>query len=385
MVKHYSKMKRNRIFSGFMGALSLAIIVGVIVYTKETAQEKTRFSLKGLDVISSAKVYEPVAFNMEVNDYAGQQSTGLPTRKSFLYLTQTEQCLPPYLAKSSQIGDPETCNCDVLVLSYRAKCQADQDKQSHISYLFDPDTLFPSGRNVLFSAAMKRRPGYHYYVFLSDDTVLKFNRFTPTNMTKMSPFRAVEKWLLDYEPAVGVLDYKHHGASIMLDTRRYICGMNETSLVIPTVFFDTIFNAYHHKAVEHILPYPAQYERECTPASNRNAMVAVEVKFGGQALLFAPVTAKNLKHRRKYNPCDKLIMSIMRKFIGRIKQEAPLKLQNHVIFKILYDLYPLQRPNAEALRRYFKGLPLVIRSICVDVTRHQPIIPYRRLLNIVQV
>ena len=348
----------------FLVALSSAAIIGTIVFTmNETALTTTRISLEGLDFISSA---------------TAQQSTGLPTRKSFLYLTQTEQCLPPYLAKSSQIGDRETCNCDVLVLSYQAKCQAHQDKQSHISYLFDPNTLFPSGRNVLFSAAMDRRPGYHYYIFLNDDTVLKFNRFTPTNMTKMSPFRAVEKWLLDYEPAVGVLDYNHHGASIMLDTRRYICGINETSLVIPTTYFDAIFNAFHHKAVEHILPYPMQYERECIFASNRNTMIAVEVKFGGQALLFAPVTAKNLKHRSKYDPCDKLIMSLMRKFIGRIKQEAPLKLQNHVIFKMLHantDLY-LLKPILDGLKRYQAA-----RSICVNVTRRQPIIPYRRLLN----
>ena len=289
-------MKIKRIFF-FMVTLSSAISVGMIVYMKKTAQGIARFSLKGLDVISSTKVYPPADFNLELHDYAAQQSMGLPTRKPFLYLTQTEQCLPPYLANSSQIGDPETCNCDVLVLSYRAKCQAVQDKQPHISYLFDPNTLFPSGRNVLFFAAMKRKPGYHYYIFLNDDTVLTFNKFTPTNMTKMSPFRVVEKWLLDYKPAVGVLDYKHHGASFILDIRRHICGINETSLVIPTTYFDAIFNAFHHKAVEHILPYPTQYERECIFASNRDTMIAVEVKFGGQALLFAPVTANNLKHR----------------------------------------------------------------------------------------
>ena len=380
-------MKIKRIFF-FMVALSslcsALIIVGMIVYTKETAQDMAR--LKGLDDISSAKVFAQAAFNLELHDYAAQQSMGLPTRKPFLYLTQTEQCLPPYLAKSSQIGDPATCNCDVLVLSYQDKCQADQDKQSHISYLFDPNTLFPSGRNVLFFAAMKRRPGYHYYIFLNDDTVLKFNRFTPTNMTKMSPFRVVEKWLSDYEPAVGVLDYKQHGASIMLDIRRHICGITETSLIIPTVFFDAIFNAFHHKAVEHILPYPTQYERECIFTSNRNTMIVVEVKFGGQALLFAPVTANNLKHRRHDKKCREKLITAMREFTGRIKQEAPLKLRNHVIFKMLLadtDSY-LLKPRPDRLN-YSTGLPPVSRSVCVNATRRQPIIPYRRLLNMVHV
>ena len=376
-------MKIKRIIF-FMVTLSSAISVGMIVYMKTTAQEITRFNLKGLDVISSAKVYAPAAFNLKLHDYAAQQSTRLPTRKSFLYLTQTEQCLPPYLANSSQIGDPETCNCDVLVLSYRAKCQAVQDKQSHISYLFDPNTLSPSGRNVLFFAAMDRRPRYHYYIFLDDDAFLKFNNFTPTRMTKMSPFRALEKWLLDYEPAVGVLDHKHHGASIMIDTRRYICGINETSLVIPTVFFDPLFVAFHHKAVEHILPYPTQYERDCIFACYRHAMMVVDVKFGGQALLFAPVTVYNFKHRNKYKRCKEQIIPIMRESVENIKQEAPLKLKNHVIFERLHANMDLFIPKAipDRYRRYSIG---VSRSVCVNATRRQPIIPYRRLLNMVQV
>jgi len=47
-------------------------------------------------------------------------------------------------------------------------------------------------------------------------------------MRNASPFQAVEKWLLDYEPAVGVLDYKfHNGASVVLERRRKMSGINE--------------------------------------------------------------------------------------------------------------------------------------------------------------
>jgi len=50
-------------------------------------------------------------------------------------------------------------------------------------------------------------------MFLDDDITLKFNALTPAKMKKMHPFKAVQEWLLDYEPAVGVLDYaEHHGA-----------------------------------------------------------------------------------------------------------------------------------------------------------------------------
>jgi len=184
----------------------------------------------------------------------------------------------------------------------------------------------------------------------------------------MSPFRAVEKWLLDYEPAVGVLGCEvHHGTSTVLNRRRDLCGINEPSLVLPTVFFDTFFNAFHHKAVEHVLPYPTQYERGCIFASERDTMIAVEVKFGGQALLFSPVAACDTKHR-KYDRSEINMTEISREFIARIKQEAPPMLRNHVIFKMLHASPKIYLETKSS-------------SFCVNVTRHQPIIPYRHLLN----
>ena len=97
---------------------------------------------------------------------------------------------------------------------------------------------------------------------------------------------------------MGVLDYKaYFGASSLIKKRRDLCGINESSLVLPTVMFDGLFYAFHRKAVEHVLPYPTQYERGCMSSCNRNTMIAVDVKFGGQALLFSSVTAGNPKHR----------------------------------------------------------------------------------------
>ena len=353
-------MKFKRV-SSIALALTSVVIVATIRYANEPVYDMIRFS-ESTNFYSSAQFF---AYNSaKLHDYTAQRSK---TRKPFIYLTETEQCLPENLASSSEIGDPETCNCDVIVLSFLAKCQ--ENNQSHITYLFDPNTLFASGRNVLFFAALNRRPGYHYYIFINDDTILEYNEFTPANITKMSPFRAVEKWLLDYEPAVGVLDYKaYFGASSLIKRRRHLCGIDESSLVLPTVMFDAIFNAFHHKAVEHVLPYPTEYERGCMFAINRNTMIAVEVKFGGQAFLFSPVTASNPKHREydrsiSFNFKDKL-----REFVERIKQDAPLTLRNHAIFKML---------RTDPDRYLWRKSP----SFCVNVTRHQPIIPYRHLLN----
>lgn len=336
-------------------AVSSIIVVGLVVHVNNLYQVAA-FG-EQIEVFSSRLLRK----------YANQTGKELPTRKPFVYLTETEQCLPPYLASSSQIGDPQTCNCDVIVLSFRAVCQ--ENTLSHVSYLFDPNTLFASGRNVLFFAVMDRRPGYHYYIFLNDDTVLQYNKFTPADMKTLSPFRAVETWLLDYEPVVGVLDYNiHHGVDVILKLRRKLCGINDTSLVLPTVFFDALFNAYHHKAIEDILPYPTQHERECAFCSNRKALIAVEVKFGGQALMFAPVTGGNRLHRR-HDETNRINMTaISQQFVKNAKREAPAKLRSHVIFEILYE-------------RAKPYLSLHSKSYCANVTRHQPIIPYKHLLS----
>ena len=70
--------------------------------------------------------------------------------KPFIYLTQATQCIPPLKASARQIGDPKTCNCDVIVLSYRKKCGQKNKNSAHITYLFDPTTTWASGRNVLY-------------------------------------------------------------------------------------------------------------------------------------------------------------------------------------------------------------------------------------------
>ena len=147
------------------------------------------------------------------------RTTNEPTPKTFIYLTQTEQCLPPNLVTSSEIGDPKTCHCDVIVLSFQTECQGQHS--SHITYLFDPETGWGTGRNVLYFAAINRKQDYHYYIFLDEDAVVSYNEFTPPEMKTLHPFRAVENWLLDYEPVVGVLDYGvHHGARWTFDRRQ---------------------------------------------------------------------------------------------------------------------------------------------------------------------
>ena len=295
---------------------------------------------------------------MEYDIIANETVTSPP----FIYLTQTEKCLPFSLL--GLIGDMEICNCDVITLSYKAKCA--EVAPSHVTYLFDAQSTWSTGRNALYVAAMKRKPGYHYYIFLDDDVFLSYNMFTPRKMMNTLPLKSVQRWLLEYEPAVGVLDYvRHHGARYTFRKRKRLCGVrNDKSLVLPVVWFDAIFNAFHYKAIAHILPYDTQFESVGWWLSALRVFSAVELKFRGQALIFAPVTASNPTHH-EYPRSMKNWKEIWRTYLEKIQRNTPKAYQNHYIFEEFKG----------QLHNYVSNSS----TYCMQVTRHLPIVPYAHL------
>ena len=133
------------------------------------------------------------------------------------------------------------------MLSFRTKCPV--RKSPHIPYLFDANIEWATGRNVLYFAAITRSPKYRYCIFTDDDVVLHFDSFVPPQMNRLPPFRVFEQWLLEYEPVVGVVDYKwHHRAIWTNERRKKICKKTDSPLMIPTVWYDGLFNAFHHKS-----------------------------------------------------------------------------------------------------------------------------------------
>lgn len=128
---------------------------------------------------------------------------------------------------------------------------------------------------MLYFAAIERSTGYHYYIFLDEDVVLPFKSFARPEIKRLLPLRVFEKWLLDYEPVVGVLDH--------------------TGL-------------------------------------HRYMFTAVELKFRGQALMFVPVTAGNPTHR-SYPKSLKDIMTYWRDCIETIREKAPLVYRNRSLFE----------------------------------------------------
>ena len=334
--------------------LSLAVL---LYFEDELMRPNQEFRLKTVSPVSNG-------IDDAVDNAKGSVPLGF--LKPFIYLTETEECLPPNLASLSQIGNALTCNCDVIVLSFRTECK-EKATAPHISYLFDPKTTWISGRNALFFAALDRKPGYHYYIILNDDVLLRFNVFTPPAMAaSLEPFRAVENWLLDYEPALGVLDYTPwFSAKYHFEKRQALCGINQTPLVVPVLMYDAIFNAFHYKALLHLLPYREEYEYKCWYHTQRNVWSQAELKFHGQVFMFTPVTVHNPLHR-PYPKVKGNETLIWKEFIKEIQQQAPSKYRNHSQFKKF-----LSNP-----RRY----ALDSKAICQNATKHQTIVPYAHLL-----
>ena len=96
----------------------------------------------------------------------GQQVRAPPSPPSpsrllarFLYLLQTESCLPDTWSSIKAFGNLTACYCDVLVLSYKLTCN--DTPPAHVEYISaSSPTSWSEGRNLLFGVAMMRSKEY---------------------------------------------------------------------------------------------------------------------------------------------------------------------------------------------------------------------------------
>ncbi len=66
-------------------------------------------------------------------NYQPKELDSRPSR--FIYLVQTESCIPDHLKSPRAIGDASACQCDVLVLSYKKMCTG--TPPAHVEYIFN--------------------------------------------------------------------------------------------------------------------------------------------------------------------------------------------------------------------------------------------------------
>ena len=124
----------------------------------------------------------------------GDASDARRVQPRFLYAIQAENCLPIHLKKA--LGNPDECDCDVLVLSYKQSCTA--VSLHHVKYINGYTLSWAEGRNLLWQVAKSWHTKYLYYIFMEDDIVL-------ITTQSGNPWRQFERFLINIEPAVAAV------------------------------------------------------------------------------------------------------------------------------------------------------------------------------------
>ena len=281
--------------------------------------------------------------------------------KQFVYLVETEQCIPEKYVKKETLGDSVECMCDVIVFSFKHKC-LNYTALSHVEYIEPQASTWAGGRNILYNAAISRNKKYLYYIFMDDDVLLYYNsKYAPIEMQSISPWRAFERFLIGHEPVVGATNYQfHHDSEAIIQSFHKICSphmnpnenlpSNRTSLgtelpLYLTVFtFDGMLNAYHRDAVLDLLPYTLSYDYQNWNFAQLFQFAKVELMYRGQAVMFTPVNAENPLHREYPNDVAG-VGEMWGKVIRDIAQDIPSEYSNEPWIKQFSDDPILYKDN----------------------------------------
>ena len=277
-------------------------------------------------------------------------------KKSFVYLIQTESCLSKYLASPEVLGDPSSCDCDVLVLNYKERCS--NISLPHVEYVFNSSTTWTTGRNLLYDLAMKRDETYHYYIFMDDDIELYIME---EELENMNPWRAFESSLKSVEPAVGVLSDINHLQSLYQQREEYNCTLNGTHEYIPKVYFDPAFNAFHYKVIQHILPYSARFDNITWWYSHFDIDIKCELMFRGQVVQHTNIMILNTKHR-EYKRQD-IDSNLIIEMVNDVINIMPKQYHNTILVQE-WKIYGLEHEGISS-------------TLCLLPPKpHAPIVPY---------
>lgn len=274
----------------------------------------------------------------------------------FLYLIQTESCLPEHLASPGVFGDGQACRCHVLVLGYQRQCT--NSSLPHTEHIFKPSTTWATGRNILVNTAMKRTTKYLYYIFMDDDIDLQMN-----SGRNINPWRLFENFLVRVEPAVAAVDDSFNPClpAIYRARKRLNCSISSNIEYIPAVRYDAAFNAFHYEALPHLLPYAAKYDNMSWWAAQAYVVINAEIKFRGQVVLHTWIRGYNPVHRPY--PQRKLTDKDLLPILEDIARKLPAKYQDSKV---------LQHWKRDGVEHQFKS-----STLCLPPPLpHKPIMPY---------
>ena len=229
--------------------------------------------------------------------------------KKFVYLVQSADHMP-----YENLPGPES---DIILLTW--KKPADFQGAVHC-----PGSSWNEGRNRLLQEALHRadRDGedYLYYIFLDDDCLIQedgdFARQMGACLTG-NPFRTFERFLLEWEPAVGYTRY---------DWQHFV----PQQVVNGGYNFDAIFNAFHREALSLLLPYYTGYDAESWLYSQLLINHLTAVFYNPYRLQFNAVTTANRRLkgyscRKKYwsIPTTFLVNAFKSGWVERINRQRP--------------------------------------------------------------
>lgn len=251
--------------------------------------------------------------------------------KRFLYVIQTESCLPRRFLRPDQLGS-EGDSFDLLVLSWKQRCSS-EDEYHNVKYIYTMhNTTWSTGRNLIFSNIL--RQGVHkylYYIFMDDDVILYhtepyqvYHKQYPGLNERLSrdvvrkylrhregrlhrgdnPYREFEKFLLEFQPAVGLLNFCFERRGFCMsqyipDVWEAFCSSKGTAPFpyVSYTNFDGAFNAFHRDAITHLLPYHVTYEHVNWQESQKYLILEADIKFQGQVLYNLLITGHGILHR----------------------------------------------------------------------------------------
>ena len=214
--------------------------------------------------------------------------------KPFAYYISTEKCLPPYIVEFIALGNSK--RCDVFVNSYQERC-SNKNIPKHIFYFFHSKTTWTSSRNFLYAKVKQMERQYFYHIFMDDDVVPIYTdhvvSFGKTFSHRegdvtlfqdyiqserglkeaiylekdgKSAWRAFEDDLLINSPAFAVTNYIRlpDGFESRLRMHKHweeVCQQGkEMPPVLPTLYFDELFIAFHREALPILLPYTTIFD-----------------------------------------------------------------------------------------------------------------------------
>ena len=209
-------------------------------------------------------------------------------KQLFLYLTQTEECLPQQLREA--LGDQADCQCDVAVLSYKENCT--DSFLPHVRYIFNQSTTWGTGRNLLFYTFIHNTSNaYLYYIMIDDDVDMRWLK----EGNKGNPWREIEELIAHVQPAVAGLPMSFSEYSKYAQREKSNCSLGEGYAT--AAWFDGCFTAFHYKAIEHLLPYWSAMDNISWWAPHGHFLVRSDVLFSGQVVISKRVMILNSKHR----------------------------------------------------------------------------------------